>query len=141
MKINLAALITDNVTELLVKILEFTRSRHRILAENVSNLHQAGFIPKDLAVEEFAEVMEGAINEHEHSRRLMLRDTENVKFGYNGNFEAKPVVDEYAKQLFENDIDGYLELQKKKLAENLLNHKVARELLKQKQTVVRTGYN
>lgn len=139
MNVNLSALVTDNVSELLLKILEFTHTRHKILAENISNLHSAGFVPKDLAVEEFADAMDVAIGEHEHSRRLMLRDTENVKFGYNGAFKAKPVVDKYAKQLFENNINGYLELQKKKLAENLLNYRVASKLLRQKQTVTRTA--
>jgi len=139
MNVNLSALVTDNVSELLLKILEFTHNRHKILAENINNLHSAGFVPKDLAVEEFADAMDVAIGEHEHSRRLMLRDTENVKFGYNGAFKAKPVVDKYAKQLFENDINGYLELQKKKLAENLLNYRVASKLLRQKQTVTRTA--
>lgn len=139
MNVNLSALVTDNVSELLLKILEFTHNRHKILAENISNLHGTGFVPKDLAVEEFADAMDIAIGEHERNRRLMLRDTENVKFGYNGAFEAKPVVDKYAKQLFENDINSYLELQKKKLAENLLNYRVASKLLRQKQAVTRTA--
>ena len=136
MHVNLSTFITDNVAELLVKILEFTRRRHRVLAENISNIHEGGFTPKDLAVEEFADLIDGAINEHEHSRRLVMRDTDNVKFGYNGSFETKPLIDDHAKGLLGSDIDGYLELQKKKLAENLLNHRVAVELLRQKQMLI-----
>jgi len=39
MQLNLSMLITDNVAELLVKILEFTLRRHKVLAENVSNIY------------------------------------------------------------------------------------------------------
>lgn len=134
MLINSSTLISDNIVELLVKILEFTRNRHQVLAENISNINEAGFVPKDLAVDEFAGLMDGAIDEHQQSRRLVLYDTKNFKFGYNGAFETAAFVDEYARQLFENDINGYLELQKKKLCENLLNHRVAGELLKQRRS-------
>jgi hypothetical protein len=50
-----------------------------------------------------------------------------------GRFEAKAVVDEYAKELFEENRDKYLELQISKLLENSLNQRVAAELLRQKQ--------
>ncbi|GAF73781.1 unnamed protein product, partial [marine sediment metagenome] len=81
MLINSSTLISDNIAELLVKILEFTRNRHQVLAENISNINEAGFVPKDLAVDEFAGLMDGAIDEHQQSRRLVLYDTENFKFG------------------------------------------------------------
>lgn len=141
LQVNLSTLITDNIAELLVKILEFTRARHGILLENISGVSVTGFVPKDLAVEEFAQVMEGAIDEHEQNQRLMLRDTANIKFGYNGSLEVIPLVDEYARRLFGSDMDGYLRLQERKLAENWHNHRAAGALLRQKQTVTRTMRN
>ena len=57
---NISGMITDNVAELLVKILDFTIARHKILTENVNNLHSEGFMPMDLPVEEFAALMECA---------------------------------------------------------------------------------
>jgi len=77
-----------------------------------------------------------AIDEHIRNRRLGLRDTENIKFGISGSFEAKPVVDEYAKELLEESRDEYLELQISKLLENSLNQRVAAELLRQKQGMI-----
>jgi len=133
MDMNLSALATDNVTELLIKVLQFTNWRHRVLTENVINIHTPGFVPKDLMVEEFAELMDDAIDEHKRNNRLMLRDTESIRFGANGAFEVEPVVDEYAEQLFENNIARYVELQMRRLLENSLNHGIATELLKQKQ--------
>jgi flagellar basal body rod protein FlgB len=133
---NLASLITDNIAELLVKIVEFTQSRQKILSRNINNIHSFGFVPKDLAVDEFSDLLNDAIDEHIRNQRIVLRDTENIKFGLSGSFEAKPVIDEYAKELLEESRDEYLELQISKLLENSLNQRVAAELLRQKQGMV-----
>lgn len=129
----IASLITDNITELLVKIIEFTRTRHKILARNISDISSLGFVPKDLVADEFSDLLNSAINEHIANRRLVLRDTENVKFGIGGSFNVKPTVDKYAKDLLDENRDEYIELQKNKLLENTINQRVAAELLKQKQ--------
>jgi len=133
---NLSSLITDNIAELLVKIVEFTQTRQKILSRNINNIHSFDFVPKDLAVDEFSELLNNAINEHILNQRLLLRDTENIKFGISGSFETKAVVDEYAKELFEENRDEYLELQISKLLENSLNQRVAAELLREKQGTI-----
>ncbi len=129
----IASLITDNITELLVKIIEFTRTRHKILARNISEISSLGFVPQDLVADEFSDLLNSAINEHISNQRLVLHDTENVKFGIGGSFEVKPTVDKYAKDLLDENRDEYIELQKNKLLENTINQRVAAELLKQKQ--------
>ncbi len=129
----IASLITDNITELLVKIIEFTRTRHKILARNISDISSLGFVPKDLVADQFSDLLNSAIDEHIVNRRLMLRDTENVKFGMGGSFKVIPIVDKYAKDLLDEDREKYIELQKNKLLENKINQRVAAELLKQKQ--------
>jgi len=133
---NLASLITDNITELLVKIIEFTQTRHKILTENITNIHSPGFVPEDLVVDEFSDLLSSAIDEHIANRRLVLRDTENIKFGISGSFEVKPVVGKYAKELLKENRDEYIELQINKLLENALNQRVAAELLRQKQGMI-----
>lgn len=130
---NIASLITDNIAELLVKIIEFTRARHKILAQNIRDIDRHEFAPKDLVADEFSGLLNSAIDEHIANKRLLLRDTENIKFGVSGSFIAEPVVDEYAKELLEENRDEYFELQKNKLLENSLNQRVAAELLRQKQ--------
>ncbi len=132
---NLSALITDNVTELLVKILEFTRARHQVLADNIYDMNNPGFSPRDLEVEQFAQLMEEAIASHQCCGRLLLRDTRHIKFGENGRFELEAVVDEDARQLLEQNTNAYIEQQKDKLKDNLINHRLAKELLKQKQGI------
>ena len=133
---NLTSLITDNITEILVKIIEFTETRQKILTRNITNIHDPGFVPKDLAVDEFSNSLNNAIDEHIRNQRLLLRDTENVKFGGSGSFEVKPLVDECGKELLEESRDEYLELQINKLSENSLNQRVAAELLRQKRRPV-----
>ena len=133
---NLPSLITDNITEVLVKIIKFTQTRQKILTQNINNVHSPDFVPKDLAVDEFSELLKNAINEHSRSQRLLLRDTESIKFGVNGSFRVKPAIDKYAQKLFEENRDEYLELQINKLLENSLNQRIAAELLKQKQGMI-----
>ena len=132
----LSSLITDNITELLIKIIEFTQRRQKILTQNINNIHSSGFAPKDLAVDEFSYLLTNAINEHTRSRCLVLCDTENIKFGAAGSFETKPAIDKYAKKLLEENQDEYLELQINKLLENSLNQRIAAELLRQKQDMI-----
>jgi flagellar basal body rod protein FlgB len=130
---NLSAVITDNIAEILVKVMEFTQTRQKVLAQNINDIHRAGFVPKDLPVDEFSRLLNNAIDEHIRKQRLILRDTEHIKFGTNGSFEVQPIVDETAKKIFAESRDRYLELQINKLMENSLNHRIATELLMQKQ--------
>ena len=140
LRMNLTSLITDNITEILVKIMEFTHTRQKILTQNITNVNNPGFVPKELAVNEFSGLLNNAIDEHIRNQRLLLRDTENIKFGVKGSFEVKPMVDEHSKELLEENRDEYLELQITKLLENSLNQRVAAELLRQKQKTVSTDY-
>ena len=135
---DLASLITDSVTEMLVKIIEFTEARQKILTQNISNIQRLGFEPKDLNVNEFSDLLNNAVNEYIKSRRLILRDTENIKFGPNGNFQVKPIVDKHAKNMLKKNRDKYLDIQTNKLMENSLNKKLATELLRQKEGMIPT---
>ena len=132
---NLTPLLTDNVSEILTLLIEFTQMRQRILIQNITNSHVPGFVPKELEVEEFSKVLNFAVDEHIRTQRLILCDTENIKFGSNGDFAVTPVDDKYSKELIDENIDEYFELQINKLWENSLNQKVAAELLKQKKSL------
>ena len=133
---NLTSLITYNITEILFMIIEFTHARQRILAQNIINTHIPGFVPKELEVDEFSDLLNDAIDEYIRSCRLVLFDTENIKFGFSGSLDVKPVLDERSKELLEENQDEYLELQIKKLLENSFNQRFATELLKQKHEVI-----
>ncbi len=133
---NLMSLITDNITEILIKIVKFTQTRQKILIQNIINVQNPGFVPKELEVNEFSDVLNNAIDEHVLNRRLVLRDTENIKFGARGSIELKSIVDEHGIKLLEEDQDEYIVRQIHKLWENSLNQKLAAELLRQKQGTI-----
>jgi len=128
--------VTDNISELLVKIIAFTQTRERLLTENINNARTSGFVPKDLAVDEFSLVMNTALNEHISKRRLVLHDTESIKFGRAGGFQVRALTDASAKKLMRENPDAYLEEQLNRLMENRLNQRIATELLRKKEKAV-----
>lgn len=123
----------DNISELLLKVLEFTKVRRQLLTENINQMHKPGFEPKDLAIDDFSMLLNEAIDEHVRNHRLVLRDTETVRFGRQGSVEMKPVLDTYSADLLKNNKDKYLETQVSKLLENSINQRLTGELLKQKE--------
>jgi flagellar basal body rod protein FlgB len=137
---NLMSLMTDNITEILIKIVKFTQIRQKILIQNIINIQNPGFIPKELEVIEFSNVLNNAIDEHVRNQRLVLRDTENIKFGASGSIELKPIIDEHGIKLLEQNREKYIVRQINKLWENSLNQKLAAELLRQKQGFVAIDY-
>jgi hypothetical protein len=137
---NLTSLTTDNISEVLNLMIEFTQIRQRILIQNITSIYFPGYVPKELEVEEFSDLLNCAIDEHIRTNRLVLRDTKNIKFGLNGDFKITPVEDLFSKELIEDDIEKYIELQIDKLWENSVNQKVAAELLKQKQEPFSVNY-
>jgi hypothetical protein len=132
---NLQSLVTDNVSELLVKIIEFTENRQIVLTRNINCMHLSGFVPMDLAVDEFSELLNIALEEHICNQRLVLCDTENIKFGVDGGLEVRAIVDDCSLNLLEESRDEYIEEQIDRLLENALNQRVAAELLKDRQEV------
>ena len=130
---NLQAMITDNISELLVKIIEFTQNRQKILTCNINCMHCYDFVPMDLAIDEFSDLLNTAIAEHMRNRRLVLCDSENIKFGLGGQLEVRPIIDSEAFELFEESQDEYIEDQINRLLENALNQRVAAELLKERE--------
>lgn len=124
---------TDNITEILTRIIEFTDRRRDVLTRNIFDYQSDGFRPLDLAVYEFAECMTQAVSEHLRSRRLLMCDRDNVTFGEEGAFETHEVVDPEAEALLKKNTKQYLQMQINLLSENLMNNRIAVELLKQKK--------
>ena len=133
---NLMSLVKDNITEILIRIVKFTRIRQKILIQNIINFQNPGFVPKELEVNKFSEVLNYAVEEHVRNRRLVLRDTENIKFDTPGGIDLKPIIDEHGIKLLEENRDEYIMRQINKLWENSLNQKLAAELLRQKQGTI-----
>lgn len=125
----------DNVTEVLLDVIQFTQKRHKLLIANIRNADQADYIPRDLPSEEFAIILEQALNEHVRNRRLIFHDTENVRFGSRGHFDVEPLCDYEAHNLLLTDRDAYIEFQTERLCENSLHQRFATQLLKHKHSM------
>jgi len=120
---------TENVTELLLQILEFTEQRKEILTRNIFDRYKPEFIPRDLPAAEFAQCLTNALREHLCRNRLLFCDSSHVRFEANGLLEIEPVPDMEAHHLLRNNPTQYLKVQIQKLSENLLNNRIAAELL------------
>ena len=124
--------ISDNISEVLVKIIQFTELRRRVLHRNLRHVDTPRFVPQDVPVREFADLLNEALAEHLQNQRLLFRDTTSIQFGSRNAMQIHPQTDAYAQALLETNRDEYLELQVNKLMENALNRRVAQELLRQK---------
>ncbi len=137
---NLPTLKAEDISELLIKIIEFTQARQKIFIKNIINYHSPGFTPMDLEIVDFCGLLNNAIDEHIQNQQFVLRDTENIKFNINNGLQIKSVIDECAKQLLEENRDEYLKVQINNLFENSLNQIIAAELLRQRQETTTIGY-
>ena len=126
---NISTVKTDNIIEVLEKIVDFTETRHRLLTANISNANESDFVPRDLDAEGFADVMAQAVSEHMQNRRLLFCDSETVKFGERGSFEVTPVIDKQGQSILEEGVEKYVQLQIDRLSENVINKRIAAELL------------
>jgi hypothetical protein len=133
MKVKLPPPSTDNLTELLSRIIDFTERRKEVLTRNLFDYRNNGFVPKDLPVYEFADTLTYALAEHIRNKRLLLEDRENVRFYGNGDFDAQATADAEAVMLLENNPQSYVQEQIRKLSENLIHNRLAVELLRQKR--------
>jgi hypothetical protein len=121
---------TDHIQELLILVIRFTRARRRVLVNNLRRMDKEGFVPRDLAVQEFAEQLHSAINEHVLHRRLVLRDGPHLRFGARGRMEPLPETDAEARELLQSDPEAYLRYQTQRLAETSLNERMALKMLR-----------
>jgi hypothetical protein len=123
----------DNITEVLHRIIDYTERRRDVLTRNIFDFRQDNYCPHDLPESEFALRMTEAISEHVRSERLLFCDSDHVRFHGGGDFEIEPVPDSAARDLMHNSISDYLKLQIQKLSENLMNNRIAAELLRHQQ--------
>ncbi|MEN6309537.1 MAG: hypothetical protein ABFD91_17455 [Anaerohalosphaeraceae bacterium] len=132
MNLNVAP-ITDNLTELLNRIIDFTERRKEVLTRNLFDYRSNGFEPMDLPVHEFADTLTRGLAEYIRNKRLLLEDSPNIQFHDQGEFEAVATLDVRAQELLKNDTHAYVQDQIQKMSENLIHNRLAVELLRQKR--------
>ncbi len=121
--------VTLILSELLSLIKTFSCLRHQQLLKNLNGVDTPGYIPEDLPVTPFAEAMHIAINEYLLSQRLVMVDSDCVRFGCNGTFTVKRQIDVEAQALLVSDKIAYKELILTRMHENTLSEKATQEIL------------
>ncbi len=125
--------ITDNITDLLNRILDFTERRNEVLTRNLFDYRNLGFEPCDLPVQEFTDTMTRALAEYIQNKRLLLEDSPHVHFLDQCDFDASVVIDHEACGLLKQDTQAYVNNQIQKMSENMIHNRIATELLRQKR--------
>lgn len=123
----------DNISEVLLRIIEYTERRRDVLTRNIFDYRRDNYCPQDLPESEFALRMTEAVSEHVRSERLLFCDSDHIRFQSGGVFDIDPVPDDAAKDLLNSSVRDYLKLQIQKLSENLMNNRIAAELLRHQQ--------
>jgi hypothetical protein len=77
--------------------------------------------------------MDYAISEYLVHQRILLVDTDTIRFGPNMTLELESRPDLQAHALLQHDRQAYVQYQTQRLLENGLNEKVALRLLETKQ--------
>jgi hypothetical protein len=126
----MSTIATDHIEELLFLVIGFTRSRRRVLMDNLHRMDVEGFFPQDLAVKEFSEQLHAAITEHMSRHRLILRDNPHVRFDEEGRLDLLCETDHHARQLLDSDPKAYQRYQMQRLLENALNEEIALKMLR-----------
>lgn len=128
---DVASTTRENITEVLTQILAFTERRKEILTRNIVDFRTDDFVPQDLPAGEFARCMTRALAEHLCRNRLLFCDSSHVRFESNGAFSIDPVPDPKALDLLQTDPRQYVQIQIQKLSENMMNNRIAAQLLRQ----------
>jgi flagellar basal body rod protein FlgB len=125
--------VTDNISELLLSIIHFTRARHKTLIKNIRNVNIPGFIPTDLPCRQFANQMNVALDSHQISNTLLMADTEHISFLGDGQFEVNSIPDPRAQELLDTNKEQYIQFEVDKIIENAVSQRFAAQLLREKE--------
>lgn len=117
----------------LERVVQFTETRHRVLADNIANLSTPNFRPRDVSVAEFQAALGDAIDRRRSQRggptgELHMRDTPSLRFGPNAVHARNGHADQDI--LFHDMNNRSVERQMQALAENAMVHNAALEMLK-----------
>ena len=113
-------MINQDSQPVLEQLLQFTASRHKVLAENIANIDTPGYRQKDLSVERFQAMMRDRIE------RRQSESAGSVRFD---DVEAR-VTDPNEGILFHDGNNRSAEQLMSEFAKNALMHNMAVEMLR-----------
>lgn len=127
----LSGVTTAGPIPMLDKVLAFTESRNRMLAENIANITTPGYRAKQLDVKSFqAALREASARRDARGGRLEIAPTDQFRTDAAGRLQVSPTREPAENVLFHDGTNARVERQMSNLAENTMMHQAATELLK-----------
>jgi len=136
----LEGLLNRGSMPVLQQVMSFTQERHRVLANNISNLDTVGYKMQDLPESEFFVALDEAILDRDRGgagRPLRMRSTSNLHWDQAGHLHAEPVEIENNNILFHDGNNRFVEKQMSEMAQNAILHNVSAELLRGQYELLR----
>lgn len=126
----------------LERMLQFTEARHRVLTNNIANLSNPYFKPRDLDPASFQAALTEAVDDRRGRRgdttgRMVFDDTDQVSFRPDGiAVQASPM---HETILFHDQSNVDLERTMQRLAENTMAYNVSVELVRNQFEALRAA--
>ncbi len=122
------------------RLVQFTSARHKVLTNNIANLNQPFYKPRDLDPTAFQEALGAAIDDRRQSASptrgpLQLHDTMDVRFQSDRIEMTETPSNENI--LFHDQNNRDLERIMQRLAENTIAHQLGVELVRNQFEVMR----
>lgn len=139
----IAELTTSGSLPALEKLVQFTEARQRVLAHNVANISTPYYRPMDLDIQGFRRQLQKAVDDRRARRvtgdgEMALEPTGQVREREDGRLEVTPEPMD-ANVMFHDRNNRHLEKQMQAVAENLLTHQAAVQLLRNQFTMMRNA--
>lgn len=123
--------------------MRFAGARQRLLTHNIANMDTPDFRPMDASPAAFQEALAKAVAERREATggergELHVQGTEEVSFDGNGAMQLQPRTPSPGI-LYHDRNNRDLERQMQALAENVLTYKMAADLLRRNNDLLRTA--
>jgi len=127
-------LVQYGALPVLEKMAAFTEARHRVLVENIANIDTPGYRAKHLDAKAFQRALREALERRGPDRAgpLRIRGTRQFGVDSHGRLWTRPSQEPLENVLFHDGTAVRVEKQMAQLAENLLMHQAATELLRER---------
>ncbi len=127
----LTSVTSGGAFPMLEKVLAFTESRNKMLAENIANITTPGYRAKQLDVGSFqSALLEASEKRSTRDGRFELRSNEQFRTDELGHLDVTPTHEPAENLLFHDGTNARIELEMSNLAENAMANQTANELLK-----------
>ena len=125
-------LLSSPTTDALALSAQFTEQRHRVIADNVANIHTADYRSKQLDPTAFKDALRDALAERDPGSKAPLRLAGNaqVSTDFAGNLEVRPETEPAANVLFHDGTNARLEDLMSDALSNTLEHEFTLNLLR-----------